>query len=112
MKRCLDRLLKQYFNLRLILISLQIFPYRICLLCFYKLILPILTYGSEISGFSKPDAIERIHLQFCKHLLWIKIQTQNNFIYRELARVTVRNHRLVAAILQKNCHGLSLLRYN
>ena len=31
---------------------------------FDKLILPILTYGSEVSGFSKADNIERTHLQF------------------------------------------------
>ena len=65
---------------------------------FDKLILPIFTYGSEISGFSKADAIERIHLQFCKHLFGAKIQKQNNFIYGELGRVPVRNHRLVSAI--------------
>ena len=63
-----------------------------------KLILPILTYGSEVSGFSKADNIERIHLQFCKHLLWVKIQTQNNLIYCELGRVPVRNYKLIAAI--------------
>ena len=65
---------------------------------FDKLILPILTYGSEVSGFSKADVIERVHLQFCKHLLGVKIQTQNNFICGELGRVPVRNHRLVSAI--------------
>ena len=65
---------------------------------FDKLILPILTYGSEVSGFSKADKTERIHLQFCKYLLGAKIQTQNNFIYGELGRVPVRNYRLIAAI--------------
>ena len=65
---------------------------------FDKLILPILTYGSEVSGFSKGDSIERIHLQFCKHLLGVKIQTQNDFIYGELGRVPVRIHRVFAAI--------------
>ena len=65
---------------------------------FDKLILPILTYGSEISGFSKADAIEHMHLQFCKHLLGVKIQTPSNLIYGELGSVPVRNHRLVAAI--------------
>ena len=65
---------------------------------FHKLVLPLLIYGSEISGFSKADAIECIHLQFCKHLLGAKIQTQSNFIYGELGRVPVRNHRLVSAI--------------
>ena len=51
---------------------------------FDKLILPILTYGSEVSGFSKADNIERMHLQFCKHLLGVKIQTQNNFFTENL----------------------------
>ena len=65
---------------------------------FDKLILPILTYGSEVSGFSKAENIEPTHLQLCKHLLGVKIQTQNNFIYGELRRVPVRNYRLIAAI--------------
>ena len=64
---------------------------------FDKLILTILTYGSEVSGFSKADNIDRIHLQFCKHLLGVKIQTQNISIYGELGRVPVRNYRLIAA---------------
>ena len=45
---------------------------------FDKLILPILTYGIVVSG--------------------VKIQTQNNFVYRELGRVPLRNHRLVSVI--------------
>ena len=61
---------------------------------FDKLILPILNYGSEVWGFSKAETVERVHLQFCKHLLGVKIQTQNNFIYGELGRLPVRNHRL------------------
>ena len=61
---------------------------------FDKLILPILNYGSEVWGFSKAETIERVHLQFCKHFLGVKIQTQNNFIYEELGRLPVRNHRL------------------
>ena len=74
---------------------------------FDKLILPILTYGSEVSGFSKGDSIERIHLQFCKHLLGVKIQTQNDFIYGELGRVPVRIHRVLAALrfLFKTLHS-------
>ena len=65
---------------------------------FDKFILPILTYGSEVSGFSKVDNIERTHLQFFKHLLGVKIQTQNNFAYGELGRVPLINHRLVSVI--------------
>ena len=50
---------------------------------FDKLILPILNYGSEVWGLSKAEIIERVHLQFCKQLLGVKIQTQNNFIFME-----------------------------
>ena len=46
---------------------------------FDKLILPILTYGSKVSGFSKADNIERTHLQFCKHLLGVKVQNTKQF---------------------------------
>ena len=35
---------------------------------FDKLILPILNYGSKVWGFSKAETIERVHVQFCKHL--------------------------------------------
>ena len=36
---------------------------------FDKLVTPILDYGSEIWGFIQGNAIERVHLQFCKRLL-------------------------------------------
>lgn len=47
---------------------------------FDKLILPILNYGAEIWGFSNAEKLEKVHLQFCKQLLCVKTQTQNNFI--------------------------------
>ena len=65
---------------------------------FDQLNLPILTNCSEVPGFSKADNIKRTHLQFCKHVLGVKIQTQNNFVYEELGRVPLRNHRLVSVI--------------
>ncbi len=48
---------------------------------FDKLVLPILNYGCEVWGFSQGIQIERVHMKFCKHLLGVKISTQNNFIY-------------------------------
>ena len=58
------------------LTSLHIFSFSHMLGLFDKLILPILTYGSEVSGFSKADNIEHTHLQFCKHLLGVKYKHQ------------------------------------
>ena len=47
---------------------------------FDKLISPILNYGSEVWGFKQSNAIERVHLQFCKRLLGVKKTTQNDFV--------------------------------
>ena len=66
---------------------------------FDKLILPILNYNGEVWGFSKADVIERIHLRFCKQLLGVRVQLQNNFIYRELGRTSLRNSRPVTIMI-------------
>ena len=50
---------------------------------FDKLITPILSYSSEVWGFSQANAMERVHLLFCKKLLGVKKPTQNDFIYGE-----------------------------
>ena len=60
---------------------------------FDKLISPILNYGSEVWGFVKGDAIERIHMQLCKSLLGVKRSTQNDFIYGELGRLNCQTSR-------------------
>ena len=59
---------------------------------FDKLITPILTYGGEFWGFSKPVQQERVHLQFCKKLLGIKRSSQNDFVYGELGRAQLQNN--------------------
>ena len=38
----------------------------------------------RFQAFFKADSVERIQLQYCEHLLGVKLQTQNNFIYGEL----------------------------
>lgn len=60
---------------------------------FDKLILPILNYGSEVWGFVQANAIERVHLQFCKRLLGVKKTTQNDFVYGELGRSNIITKR-------------------
>ena len=65
---------------------------------FDKLILPILNYGSEVWGFSQANAIERVHLQFCKRLLGEKKTTQNDFVYGELGRTTCITKRYLLII--------------
>ena len=53
---------------------------------FDKLVTPILNYGCEVWGFAKGNAIERVHMQFCKKVLGVKKSTQNDFVYGELGR--------------------------
>ena len=60
---------------------------------FDKLVTPILNYGSEVWGFIQGNAIERVHLQFCKQLLGVKKTTQNDFVYGELGRTTLITKR-------------------
>jgi hypothetical protein len=42
---------------------------------FDKIMNPILLYGSEIWGFSNNESVERVHLEFCKSLLKLKMST-------------------------------------
>jgi hypothetical protein len=65
---------------------------------FNKLILPILNYGSELTGFSNFNRIEQMHLKLCKQILGFGTQTQNNFIYGELGRTPLKQNRLVSVI--------------
>ena len=54
---------------------------------FDKLISPILNYSCEVWGFCQAQAVERVHMQFCKKILGVKKTTQNDFVYGELGRV-------------------------
>jgi hypothetical protein len=65
---------------------------------FDKLILPILHYGSEVWGFNEGINVERVHLQYCKRILGVRPQTQNDFIYGELGRTNIKTLRYVNII--------------
>ena len=46
---------------------------------FDKMIMPTLCYGSEVGGFHKGEAIERVHLQFCKRFLHLKYNMAEDY---------------------------------
>ena len=54
---------------------------------FDTMILPVLTYGSEVWGFHAAPDIERVHLKFIKRILGVRPQTTNAAVYGELGRV-------------------------
>ena len=43
---------------------------------FDKLVVPILTYGSEIWGIYEFKEVEKIHMKFCKYILGVKNKPQ------------------------------------
>ena len=65
---------------------------------FDKLIYPVLSYGSEVWGLFNSPQLERVHLNFCKELLGVRTQTQNNFVYGELGRTSLFSRRSVNVI--------------
>ena len=90
-------------------------PSFICEL-FDKLVAPVLSYASEVWGFIRAPAIERVHLKFMKKLLHIKQSTQNDFVYGELGRVPLsvkRQFRIVKywlkVVSSKDCKYIKIL---
>jgi len=65
---------------------------------FNKLIEPILSYGCEVWGLNNSVQIERIHIRYCKQVLGVRLQTQNNFVYGELGRVPLINKRIICVL--------------
>lgn len=61
-------------------------PIDLQLKIFDSLVTPILLYGSEVMGIEKYDNIEKVHLQFMKRILGVRISTPNFFVYGELGR--------------------------
>jgi hypothetical protein len=55
--------------------------------------MPILNYGSEVWGFIQGNSVERVHMQFCKRILGVKKVTQNDFVYGELGRISLKSVR-------------------
>ena len=53
---------------------------------FDSLVAPILLYGSEVWGVGKNDNIEKVHLQFLKRILGVRVTTPNCLVYGELGR--------------------------
>jgi hypothetical protein len=44
---------------------------------FDTLMLPILTYGSEIWGYENTKQLEKLHLQFCRNILGVSLLQVN-----------------------------------
>ena len=64
-------------------------------------------YGSEVWGFHSADAVERVHLNFCKKVLKLKKTTTSNSVYGELGRFPLqlqKYFRILNYWLKIVCH--------
>ena len=56
---------------------------------FDSMVVPILLYGSEVTGFENSDMLERLCTQFYKIILKVKKTTPNVMLYGELGRYPI-----------------------
>ena len=66
-------------------------PLDITISLFDKLVVPIITYGSEIWGFSNLEQIELFHRKFLKQVLRVSKYTAKAMTYGELGRTDMKN---------------------
>jgi len=64
-------------------------PIDIQMSLFDSLVLPILTYGSEVWGFENLSIIEKMYLKFLKMSLKVNTSTCTNMVYGELGRYPI-----------------------
>ena len=72
-------------------------PSHVCNI-FDKLIYPILTNSCEAWDFTPVMYLEILHLQFCKQILGVIQNCQNDFVYGELGRYPLiinRQYRII-----------------
>ena len=91
--KCKDQLVKQaeraMFGLLNRCRALHL-PIDIQLELFDKIVVPILTYGSEIWGYENVQMLESLHLRFLKYILSVKRSTPNFMVYGELGRFNLQ----------------------
>lgn len=78
-------------SMNVLLVKCQKYKMKPKILCqlFDSFVGSVLNYSSEIWGFTKSKEIERIHLKFCKKILFVKMSTPNVAVYDELGRYPV-----------------------
>ena len=71
---------------------------RVALQLFDAFVSPILYYSCEVSGFSRADILEKLHLRFCKSVLGVRQSTCNAAVYGELGRYPLYINRYVRIV--------------
>ena len=87
-RRLADQARKAMFSVLKRSRKLQL-PVDLQLQLFDSMVIPILLYGSEITGFENSEMLERICIQFYKIILNVKKTTPNVMLYGELGRYPI-----------------------
>ena len=66
-------------------------PFDIKINIFYKIVKPVLLYGSEIWGFGNLDILERVQSKFYEYIFNLTTSTPSAMIYWELGILPLRN---------------------
>jgi len=90
--------LKAIFKLKSYLIKFPDLKTSYMLDLFDKLVVPVLSYDSEIWAYTNVDVLERICLRFYKHVLGITLQSQTIFVHGELGTRPIKNKLIVNMI--------------
>ena len=81
-------------------------PISVQIELFNTLVRPILTYGSEIWGYSGIEIVESLQLEYLKYILQMKKATPNCFVYGETGQFPLHIH--VHSRMVKFWHKLSV----
>jgi len=82
LKGVLDKSYKALFSLKSIIYQYPELTVNNQLLLFNSLVEPVLSYGSEVWGFSQADKLETLYLRYLKNMLCVRSSTPSCFVYR------------------------------
>ena len=101
-KTLCDNALKAMFALLKKIRNLHI-PLDTSLALFDTLVVPILSYGSEVWAYENLDLVERVHLKFLKFLAGLRNSTPAFMVYGELGRMPlyIKIHKRAVAFWHK-----------
>jgi hypothetical protein len=70
-------------------------------------------YGSEVWGVGKNENIEKVHLQFLKRILGVRVTTPNCLVYGELGRYPLPYNMIGATSQSKmfSCKSIGSCRF-
>ena len=83
LKGVLDKSYKALFSLKSIIYQYPELTVNNQLLLFNSLVEPVLSYGSEVWGFSQADKLETLYLRYLKNMLCVRSSTPSCFVYKE-----------------------------